>query len=59
MGLFDWMDCKEERKDKKGNKYIYNLSTKEIKKDNGRQKYRIGFADTTEEFKMLVEKEDK
>ena len=55
MGLFDFLDTKEKRKDKRGNEYTYNLTTGEIKKDNGVHKYRVGSANNTNEFKKKVD----
>ena len=58
MGLFDLLDAKETRTDSKGNKYEYNLSTKEVKKQNpgSPTKFRIGSADSTKEFEGIVKK---
>ncbi len=59
MGLFDFLDTKEKRTDKRGNTYEYNLSTGEIKKQNpgSPAKFRIGSADSTREFEERVKKD--
>ena len=56
--FFDFLDTKETRTDRKGNKYEYNLSTKEIKKQNpgSPAKFRVGSADSTQEFEKIVNK---
>lgn len=59
MGLFDFLNPKETRTDKRGNKYEYNLSTGEIKKQNpgSPAKFRIGSAGSTKEFEERVKRE--
>ena len=52
--MFSWLDAKETKTGKDGNKYTYNLTTREVIKDNGRQEYRVGFADNTNEFLEIV-----
>ncbi|KKL09001.1 hypothetical protein LCGC14_2570220 [marine sediment metagenome] len=59
MGLFDAIfgGPKEVRKDREGNTYEYNLSTKEIKKQNPGSpvKFRVGYAESTERFLESVD----
>ncbi len=50
------MGLKETRTDGKGNTYEYNLSTKEIKKQNPGSiaKFRVGSANSTKEFDAML-----
>lgn len=60
MGLLDFFDAKETRIDKQGNRYEYNLTTKEIKKQNPGSIawFRIGSAASTKEFEEVVKKKN-
>ncbi len=57
MGIFDWMDAKETRTDKKTCKeYIYNLTSKEVTENHPTAgNLRVGFEDTTDKFKRNVD----
>ena len=47
MGLFDWHECKETRKDSKGREYTYNLTTKKVTRKQRTHTDSLGYADNS------------
>jgi hypothetical protein len=57
MGLFDWMETKETRKDARGREYIYNLTTKEVTRKEATHTDRLGWADNSEKAREIASKD--